>query len=172
MRHIASVLSAVAGFGFVGLGLSGCSEQGAPDDADIADTMAQDYAARIKGEAGGQTASSQPGVVSNPGVDPAQPPAPANAPSVAVAPPSAATGPYAPGTATDPNTACNAGLFAAFLGQAPSAQVRAQIAERAVDLPEVRYIPAGSEFIKPDPTNPRLNIMIAVDGIIRDIRCG
>ena len=44
--------------------------------------------------------------------------------------------------------------------------------EAATGIPEVRFIAPGSDYIKPDPTHPRLNVMIAVDGIIRDIRCG
>ena len=37
---------------------------------------------------------------------------------------------------------------------------------------DVRFVDAGSEFIPPDPANPRLNIMLDARGIIRDAKCG
>jgi hypothetical protein len=37
---------------------------------------------------------------------------------------------------------------------------------------EVRFVPAGSPYVKPDATNPRLNLMLDAQNIIRDARCG
>ncbi|MEO1048303.1 MAG: hypothetical protein AAFW59_08235 [Pseudomonadota bacterium] len=143
------------------LALAAC---GAPAEEDTAAaSQADDYAARINGEKSAQ--ADAPAAESTPG-------APVAAPTVAEPLETIASGPFNPGTATDPNTACNANLFGQFIGQQPDADVRAQILEVANDVTEVRFIAPGGDYIKPDPTNPRLNVMIAVDGIIRDIRCG
>ena len=130
---------------------SGASEEAAPQSSE-----ADAFAERINGA---KTAQGAPA-------------APAGAPTVAAPLENTSSNPYAAGTATDPNAACNANAFGEFIGRQPSAEVRAEIMEAASNLPEVRFIAPGSDYIKPDPTNPRLNVMIAVDGIIRDIRCG
>lgn len=147
--HLALSLAAV-------LALSACGSNSAP--AEKQSSEADDFAARING--GDKTAAAPPQVAAT------------VAPQVVPAAEGVAPGPFAAGTATDPNSACNANRFASFLGQTPSAEVRAQIMEAAGDISEVRFIAPGSDYIKPDPTNPRLNLMIAVDGVIRDIRCG
>ncbi|MEM9311174.1 MAG: hypothetical protein AAGA34_06975 [Pseudomonadota bacterium] len=130
---------------------------------------AANYAARINGE---QTAQAQPAPIET--ASPSAGPSVASGVTPSAAEPLEAGVPnnYAPGTASDPNSACNANLFGQFVGQQPDAEVRAQIMEAAADIPEVRFIAPGSDYIKPDPTHPRLNVMIAVDGVIRDIRCG
>ncbi|MEO0591176.1 MAG: hypothetical protein AAFZ11_11530 [Pseudomonadota bacterium] len=127
-------------------------------------SAADDYAARINGKKSAQTTPTA--------LPTAEPLAVSSPTSATPAPAAAAPGAYAPGTAADPNSACNANLFGQFLGKQPNAEVRAQIMEAATDLPEVRFITPGTDYIKPDPTHPRLNVMIAVDGVIRDIRCG
>ncbi|MEO0642955.1 MAG: hypothetical protein AAFY47_05990 [Pseudomonadota bacterium] len=136
------------------LALAACASE-TPEDA--TSNAAADYAARINGDKSGQAG-----------------PAPAATVAPKVAPPreGAAPGAFAAGTATDPNSACKANLFGEFLGQQPTDEVRAQILEAAADIPEVRFVTPGSGFIPPDPTHPRLNFMIALDGVIRDIRCG
>ncbi len=138
------------------LALSACSSE--PQTATAPTNEADAFSQRINGT------NAKPAPV------PAGAPAPA--PTVAQPLESVSSNPYAPGTATDPNSACNANTFGEFIGRQPSADVRAAIMEAAGDLPEVRFIPAGGDYVRPDPTNPRLNVMIAVDGIIRDIRCG
>jgi len=142
--------------------LTACGET--PQNAAPTNSQADDFAARINGD---KTAQAQP-------ADPSAGPAPSPLPQASVAQPleGISNVPYSAGTASDPNSACNANLFAEFLGRQPNAEVRAAIQETAKDQSEVRFIAAGGEYIKPDPTNPRLNIMIAVDGVIRDIRCG
>lgn len=144
-----SILIAAPAF----LALAACGSN-APEEA--ASSEADDFAARINGN------------------KPATPPVANATVAPTVVPPQegAAPGPYTPGTATDPRSACDAPRFGEFIGQQPNAEVRAAIMDAASDLPEVRFIAPGSDYIKPDPTNPRLNVMIAVDGVIRDIRCG
>lgn len=134
------------------LALTACSSSTEDEDAS---SEADDFAARIN--ANKQAEAAGPAVAT---------------PTVAPPRDGGASDVFVAGTATDPNSACNANLFGRFLGQQPSAQVRAEIMETAVNIPEVRFITPGSSFIRPDPTHPRLNVMIAVDGVIRDIRCG
>ncbi|MEM7700923.1 MAG: hypothetical protein AAF251_03195 [Pseudomonadota bacterium] len=141
--------------------LNACAE--APDEAPKTTSQADEFAARING---GKVAQAEPIAPSGPT------PSPLPSPSVAQPLDGITNTPYSAGTASDPNSACNANIFGEYLGRKPSAQVRAAILETARDQGEVRFIAAGGEYIKPDPTNPRLNIMIAVDGVIRDIRCG
>ena len=138
--------------------MSACASEPKQEDTTSA---AEDYAARINGE---KSAQATPTAL--PTAEPI-PVAPATPASAAAAPSG-----YEPGTSSDPNSACNANLFGQFIGKQPNAEVRAQIMDAATDMPEVRFITPGSDYIKPDPTHPRLNVMIAADGVIRDIRCG
>ena len=140
--------------------IAACGSKAVEEDKTT--SAAEDYAARINGN---KTAQETPAAL--PTAEPL-----AAAPTQAAANAAAAPGAYAAGTAADPNSACNANLFGEFLGKQPDAEVRAQIMDAAADIPEVRFITPGSDYIKPDPTHPRLNVMIAVDGVIRDIRCG
>ena len=142
------------------LALAAC---GAPAEEETTTSQADNYAARINGEHSAQTDQVAAEAVTE---------TPVAAPTVAQPLESIAPGPFYSGSSSDPYTACNANLFGHFFGQLPDADVRAQILEVANDVTEVRFIAPGGDYIKPDPTNPRLNVMIAVDGIIRDIRCG
>ncbi|MEL6542716.1 MAG: hypothetical protein AAFN48_09495 [Pseudomonadota bacterium] len=143
------------------LALSACSET--PDEAPEQTSQADEFAARINGE---QVAQAEPASATGPA------PSPLPAPTVAQPLDGITNTPYSAGTASDPNSACNANIFGEYLGRKPSAEVRAAILETAKNQGEVRFIAAGGDYVRPDPTNPRLNIMIAVDGVIRDIRCG
>lgn len=145
------------------LALAACG--GAPEETETKSNPADEFAARINGN---KTAQATPGNAQAP----ASPPSTEAAPTVAQPLQSISTTPFAAGTATDPNSACNANAFGEFLGREPSSEVRAAILEKASEAGEVRFIAPGGKYIKPDPTNPRLNVMIAVDGVIRDIRCG
>jgi len=144
------------------LALTACGET--PEEVAPTNTQADDFAARINGD---KTTQAQP-------APPSTGPTPSPLAQATVAQPLEGinNAPYSAGTASDPNSACNANLFGEFLGRQPKAEVRAAILEAAKDQSEVRFIAAGGEYIRPDPTNPRLNVMIAVDGVIRDIRCG
>ncbi|MEL6485800.1 MAG: hypothetical protein AAFQ13_01465 [Pseudomonadota bacterium] len=147
--------------------LSACGSEPAEENTTSA---ADDYAARINGE---KSAQATPTAL--PTAEPLAAAPPANAPAVnPSAEPDTAPAPQfiERGTASDPSTACNAASFSQFLGQQPSTEVRSQIMDAASEIPEVRFIAPGTDYINPDPTHPRLNIMIAVDGVIRDIRCG
>lgn len=114
---------------------------------------ADDFAARING---------------------AQPSAEATvAPTVAEPLEGAAPGAYAAGTATDPASAtCSANLMGPYIGIPADDATRAQIMAVAAGASEVRFVSPGSAYIRPDPTSPRLNLMIDNIGIIRDARCG
>lgn len=130
------------------LALAACGSE--PTDAG-AENQADTFAARIKGAS----------------------PAPTQTPRIAEPLPGAAPGPYVPGTATDPQSkACNAPAMGPYLGRAADDATRAEIMEVIGGANEVRFIQAGSSYIEPDPTNPRLNLMLDQQNIIRDARCG
>jgi hypothetical protein len=134
------------------LALAACADS-EPDT----DNAADDFAARING---GDTAGT---------------PLPEATATPTIAEPleNAAQGAFAPGTATDPESAtCAANAMGPFIGQPADDPTRAAIMTAAAGAREVRFVPAGSAYIKPDPTSPRLNIMIDNIGVIRDARCG
>lgn len=128
---------------------------GGPAEQTDTEQVADDFAARINGNK--------------------SPPVPQGtvAPTVAEPLENAAEGPYVPGTATDPESAtCGANEMGQFLGQTATDDVQLAIINVIDGANEVRFVPAGSDFIRPDPTNPRLNIMLDPSNIIRDARCG
>ncbi|MEO0871385.1 MAG: hypothetical protein AAFY19_05405 [Pseudomonadota bacterium] len=142
--------------------LTACGSEPTQEDTTSA---ADDYAARINGDKSAQATPSA--------LPTAEPLAVASEAQTPAAPGTDAAPQFIErGTASDPSTACNAASFSQFLGQQPSDTVRAQIMDAASDIPEVRFVTPADDYIMPDPTHPRLNIMIAVDGVIRDIRCG
>ena len=138
--------------------LTACgSERQAVDPAAEADAFAQ----RIKGD--GATAS------------PPAPPAQATAaPRIAQPLPGAAPGAFMPGTATDPAAAtCGANLMGPFLGKLADEPTRLAIVKALGRSENVRFVAFGSVgFVNPDPTSPRLNLMLDQQSIIRDARCG
>ena len=144
----------------ISLTLCGCASE---QDENEGSSQAEDFAARINGTQT-QAASEQTATGPTPeqGQTQLQQQQGSEGPEAA----------FAAGTATDPNSSCSANLFSQFIGQKPNAEVRSQIMLKAEGISEVRFIAPGANYIKPDPTHPRLNVMIAVDGIIRDIRCG
>lgn len=128
--------------------LAGCG--GNTDDSS---NSADDFAARING--------AQPN------------PQATVAPTVAEPLEGAAPGAFAPGTATDPQSAgCNANLMGPYIGKAADEPTRIAIQTAAAGASEVRFVAPGGEYIRPDPTSPRLNLMIDNLGVIRDARCG
>jgi len=142
------------------LALTGCS---GPAEAPAPKDEAADFAARINaGNTGksGQAATQQANAAPQ-------------APTIAPPQKNAAPGAYAAGTATDPDSAtCGANRMGQFLGKPLDDGARAAIVEVASDVTDIRFVPAGANYVKPDPTNPRLNIMTDQAGIIRDARCG
>lgn len=95
------------------------------------------------------------------------------APKIQEVKPGAAPGPFVPGTQTDPDSACAANKVGQFIGKLADDATRTQLQTAAVGAREIRFIAYGSsEFINPDPTNPRLNLMLDAQNIIRDARCG
>lgn len=114
---------------------------------------AEDFAARING---GNATGAQA----------------TQAPQVAEPLPGAAPGPFTPGTQTDPSSACGATKMGPFIGKVADDPTRVQIMAAAEGILEVRFIAAGSPYINPDPTNPRLNLMLDQQNVIRDARCG
>ncbi len=146
MNRITTII-AVAGLAM----LSACSGGTEEDTSNEAD----DFAARINGDG---TPAAAPGD---------------QAPRIAQPLPNAAPGAFAPGTATDPASEnCGANRMGQFLGKAADDSTRNAIMEVASDINQIRFIAPGSDNIVPDPTNPRLNIMLDSAGIIRDARCG
>lgn len=140
------------------LALAACGSEPAQPGND-----AESFAARI-GAAGGAT----PVPVAAPA------PAATVAPQVATALPGAAVGPYARGTLTDPaSKTCGAPLMGPFIGKLADQPTRAEIAKMLGRTDNLRFVTPNSGLtINPDPTNPRLSIMLDEQNIIRDARCG
>lgn len=110
------------------------------------------------------------------GASPAATPAPVATatPQIARPLPGAAPGPFTPGTLTDPAAkTCGAPLMGPFIGKPADQATRAAIAKTLGRTDNLRFVAFGSSAtINPDPTNPRLSIMLDADNIIRDARCG
>ncbi len=113
---------------------------------------AEDFAARING---GQQAAQ--GTVE---------------PTVAEPQKGAAPGPYTPGTQTDPNATCGANVMGPYIGKTADEATRSEIMGVIAGTNEVRFIAPGGDYIRPDPTHQRLNLMLDAAGVIRDARCG
>jgi hypothetical protein len=96
------------------------------------------------------------------------------APALAEPKPGAAPGVFAPGTVTDPaSKTCGANLMGPFIGRPADQPTRAEIAKTLGRTDNLRFVAFGSDgYINPDPTNPRLNLMLDAGNIIRDARCG
>jgi len=95
-------------------------------------------------------------------------------PTVAQPLPGAAPGPFARGTLTDPAAAlCGAPLMGPFIGKLADQATRADIVKVLGRTENLRFVAYGGDgFVNPDPTNPRLSIMLDAQNIIRDARCG
>ncbi len=142
---------------FAALGLAACGS--APEQPG---NDAESFAARIgAGEA-------------TPGATTAAAPGTPVAPQIAKPLPGAAPGPFARGTLTDPAArTCGAPLMAPFIGKAADQTTRADIAKALGRTDNLRFVAFGSiGTVNPDPTNPRLSIMLDAQNIIRDARCG
>lgn len=96
------------------------------------------------------------------------------APKIATPMPGAAPGPFAPGTQTDPAAkTCGANLMGPFIGKLADQPTRAEIVKVLGRTDNLRFVTYGSNgFVNPDPTNPRLSLMLDAQNIIRDARCG
>ncbi len=107
-----------------------------------------------------------------PGAAPA--PAATATPQIGEPLPGAAPGAFARGTLTDPAAAtCGAPLMASFIGKVADQATRAEIARMLGRTDNLRFITFGSTGnVNPDPTNPRLSIMLDGQNVIRDARCG
>lgn len=107
---------------------------------------------------------------------PAAVPAPAATatPVVAAPLPGAAPGAFAQGTLTDPAAAnCGAPLMAPYIGKLADQPTRAAIAQTIGRTENLRFVAFGTTAnVDPDPTSPRLSLMLDAQGIIRDARCG
>ncbi len=139
------------------LALAACGSEPAQPGND-----AESFAARI----GAGEATPAPGT--------APAPAATVAPSVATPMPGAAPGPFARGTLTDPaSRTCGAPLMGPFIGKLADQPTRAEIAKMLGRTDNLRFVAFGSAVtVNPDPTNPRLSIMLDAQNIIRDARCG
>lgn len=121
------------------------------------DQNADDFASRI-GSSGNTATPAPTGTV---------------APRVQEVKPGAAPGPFVAGTQTDPASKCKANLVGEFIGKVADEPTRVAVQKAAVGAAEIRFIAYGQPgYINPDPTNPRLNLMLDQQNIIRDARCG
>lgn len=122
---------------------------------------AEDFAARI-----GAGATPAPGGAPAPGAT--------ATPQIAQPLPGAAPGAFARGTLTDPaSKTCGAPLMGPFIGKLADQATRAEIAKMLGRTDNLRFVTFGSTAnVNPDPTNPRLSIMLDAQNIIRDARCG
>ncbi len=95
-------------------------------------------------------------------------------PTVAKPLPGAAPGAFAAGTQTDPAAkTCGANLMGPFIGKPADQPTRAAIAKALGRTDNLRFVVFGSvDTVNPDPTNPRLSLMLDAQNIIRDARCG
>lgn len=95
-------------------------------------------------------------------------------PRIAQPLPDAAPGPFTPGTQTDPAAAiCGANKMGPYIGKLADDATRIEIVTLLGRKDNLRFVAFGSGgYINPDPTNPRLNLMLDAQGIIRDARCG
>lgn len=109
-----------------------------------------------------------------PAPDGAPAPAATATPQIAEPLPGAAPGPFARGTLTDPASAnCGAPLMGQFMGKLADQPTRAAIAQLLGRTENLRFVAVGSGIsVNPDPTSPRLSIMLDAQNIIRDARCG
>jgi hypothetical protein len=137
------------------LTLVACGKDPAPSGND-----AESFAARIHQNAGAPAAPAAPAATATP--------------KVATPLPGAAPGPFAAGTLTDPAArTCGATLMGPFIGRPADAATRAEIVKVLGRTDNLRFVPYGSQgYVNPDPTNPRLSLMLDESGIIRDARCG
>ncbi len=148
-------LTAALPLAFAALALAACGGDPAQPAND-----AESFAERIgQGEAA-------------PGANPN--PAATEAPRIAKPLPGAARGPFAEGTLTDPAAkTCGAPLMGPFIGKLADQATRADIAQVLGRTRNLRFVAYGSgQNVNPDPTNPRLSIMLDAQNIIRDARCG
>lgn len=98
---------------------------------------------------------------------------PAVPPVIATPLPGAAPGPFAQGTLTDPAAKnCGAPLMGPYIGKLADQTTRAEIAKVLGRTDNLRFVVFGSGDVNPDPTNPRLSLMLDSQNIIRDARCG
>lgn len=98
-----------------------------------------------------------------------------NPQAIAASPlPGAAPRPFARGTLTDPaSSSCGAPLMGPFIGKLADQETRAEIANLLGRNENLRFVAYGSSVnINPDPTSPRLSLMLDEQNIIRDARCG
>jgi hypothetical protein len=153
MIHTARILAALP-LACAALALAACSSE-----ADPAASDADSFAARINQNAA-------------PGTAPA--PEATATPTIAKPLPGAAPGAFAEGTQTDPaSKTCGANLMGPFIGRQADQAARAEIAKVLGRTDNLRFVTFGSiGNVNPDPTNPRLSLMLDAQNIIRDARCG
>lgn len=152
MTNHRNALSALP-FALAALALAACGSEPVPAGND-----ADSFAARINQN----------------GASPTPVPEATATPKVAEPLPGAAPGPFARGTLTDPaSKTCGANLMGPFIGRPADEATRAEIVKVLGRTDNLRFVLYGSGgFVNPDPTNPRLSMMLDANNIIRDARCG
>jgi hypothetical protein len=169
MRNPAAILISPV---LLALAACGTNNEGESNTAD-------DFAARINGADPDANAPRSAPPVGQVQVAPPLTPEQASAqtlppPVVAQPLPNPVPGTPVPSTASDANiSVCGANLISDFIGKEADMDTRTAIMQAADGTAgSVRFAMPGGESVQPDPTNPRLNIMIDNLGIIRDARCG
>lgn len=142
------------------IALAACGSDPQTDTANEAD----EFAARINGQVEG-TGNAPPTT--------GDAPRPIASPTVAQPLQSADRRAFAEGTASDPaSVICDANRMAPFIGLVADARTRIDIEDAAGAGREIRFMRPGETSVQPDANNPRLNIMLDSQDIIRDARCG
>lgn len=151
----------------VALALPACLVLAACGSNEPTDTaaVAEDFSARINGPQSAAPPAAQ--------AAPVEEPTAVAAPDVAEPLPQPGPGAYTPGTYSDPAAkTCSAPAIAPFIGRPADDATRAAILEATTGVYELRFIPAGTPYIAPDATNPRLNVILDNLNVIRDAKCG
>ena len=128
------------------LALSGCGNTADPNAKEV-----DEFAARIGAPKQTQAASDTPKPDAS---DPAAAPAPAEEADAQPAP-----------------SQCSAPKVAPFYGRKADEATQAAVMAAVAPQTNVRFIEAGSAMPE-DTASPRLNVMIGVNGNIREARCG
>ena len=129
--------------------VKGCSE---PEEVDT-EAVAEEFSERINGDNATAPASAQPTVV------PPQAPSNGSANSSGLA-------------SNQYSATCDANKAAPFIGKVADESTRLEIMSVAGGASDVRFITPGADYVEPDANNPRLNLLLDQNDIIRDARCG
>ncbi len=139
-------------------------------DPDPAKNSADEFAARIGGS-GAANADASP-------ADAGTPPTTGDEPRAIITPEVAkplpsANDEVAATIAADPAaTNCGANRMGPFIGLVADVRTRIDIEDAVGSGREIRFVRPGGAYIEPDESSPRLNLILDIQDVIRDARCG